>query len=450
MAATGLIIAAPSSGSGKTVVSAAIMRALVRRGRRVAPAKTGPDYIDAAFHAAACGRPCVNLDPWAMRACTLATLIARTALDSDIVICEGVMGLFDGVVADGRADAGSTADLAAESGWPVVLVVDARRQAASAAALVRGFASHRRDVAIAGVIFNRVRSDRHAAALTLAMAVLPDMPVLGLVRDHPSLGLPHRHLGLVQAREHPALALWFEAAAALAAAQIDLDHLLALAAPAGAAALGAPAVPAAVPVPGERIAVARDDAFAFAYDWLLDGWRATGADIQLFAPLADEAPAGDRDAVYLPGGYPELHAGKLAAASNFQGGLRAAAARGAFIWGECGGYMALGKAIVDADGVRHAMAGLLPLVTSFAERRLHLGYRQVSTTTATPLGGRRSRFRGHEFHYATTLSEGPGEALFHAANAAGEELDDAGLVVRDDGQCVAGSFIHLIDRVDEV
>jgi dethiobiotin synthetase len=165
--APGLIIAAPASGSGKTVVSLGILRALAGRGIRVAAAKAGPDYIDAAFHAAASGRPCVNLDPWAMRPLTLARLIAALSHDADIVLCEGVMGLFDGVVADGRADVGSTADLAALTGWPVILVVDARHQSASVAALVRGFASHRSDVQVAGVIFNRVGSARHAEALRL-------------------------------------------------------------------------------------------------------------------------------------------------------------------------------------------------------------------------------------------------------------------------------------------
>ncbi len=446
MTPPGLIIAAPASGSGKTVVSAAIMRALRRGGQRVAAAKTGPDYIDAAFHAAATGGTCVSLDPWAMRPGTLAALIAQASRQADIVICEGVMGLFDGVVADGRADAGSTADLAAATGWPAVLVVDARRQSASAAAVVRGFAMHRSDVRVAGVIFNRVASDRHAAALQLAMGALPDIPLLGMVPANDAFHLPERHLGLVQAREHSGLDIFLDDAARLIADRIDLDRLQALAAPSVSEAT---ATDAALAPLGRRIAVARDDAFAFAYGSLIDGWRAAGAEILTFSPLNDEGPARDCDAVYLPGGYPELHAGKLAASSAFLSGVRDSASRGAFVWGECGGYMVLGEALIDADGDRHAMAGLLPLVSSFAERKLHLGYRQLWASTETPLGGRRSRFRGHEFHYASTLSEGPGEPLFHAADAAGDALDDAGLIVRDDARCVAGSFIHLIDQVDE-
>jgi cobyrinic acid a,c-diamide synthase len=197
-----------------------------------------------------------------------------------------------------------------------------------------------------------------------------------------------------------------------------------------------------LPPLGQRIAVARDAAFAFAYDWLLESWRDAGAEIAPFAPLADEAPDRAADAVYLPGGYPELHAGQLAAAGTFMAGLRAAAIRGAALYGECGGYMALGEALTDADGVAHPMAGLLPLATSFAERKLHLGYREVRLAAAHPLGAAGQRLRGHEFHYATVTREGPGQALFRARSARGDDLGAAGLVAGT----VSGSFVHLIDR----
>lgn len=441
MPSPGLIIAAPSSGSGKTVVTLGLLRHLARTGVAVASAKAGPDYIDPAFHAAASGRPCVNLDPWAMPPAMLQGTAARIATTAELVVCEGVMGLFDGAT----ATTGSTADLAAALGWPVVLVVDAHAQAASAAAVVRGFATHRPDVALAGVVFNRIGSDRHAAVIAEACALaVPDVAVLGFLPRAAGLALPERHLGLVQAREHPELEAFLDAAAALVAGHVDVAVLVSLARGGGADAAQAEAA-APVPPLGQRIAVADDAAFAFRYALVVDGWRAAGAEILPFSPLANEAPDAGAEAVYLPGGYPELHAGRLAAADRFLGGLRAAAGQGAAVFGECGGYMVLGRGLVDADGHRHAMAGLLPLETSFADRGLHLGYRRVSLVAGTPLGPPGSGYRGHEFHYARTLSEGPGTPLMQAFDAGGRDLGTTGLL---EGS-VFGSFVHLITREDE-
>ncbi|MDZ3838119.1 MAG: cobyrinate a,c-diamide synthase [Rhodospirillales bacterium] len=436
MAAPGLIIAAPASGSGKTVVTLGLLRHLANTGVAVASAKAGPDYIDPAFHAAASGRPCVNLDAWAMPASMLRAAAAGLAAAADLVVCEGVMGLFDGAT----AREGSTADLAAALGWPVILVVDAHAQAASAAAIVRGFATHRADVGVAGVIFNRIGSDRHAAVIAEACSLsMPEVAVLGFLPRATDLALPERHLGLVQAREHPELEAFLDAAAALISRHVDVPALIALAREGDAVqADAAPVTP--IPPLGQRIAVAEDAAFAFRYALVTDGWRAAGAEILPFSPLADEAPDAGADAVYLPGGYPELHAGRLAAAGNVLAGLRAAAARGATVFGECGGYMVLGRGLVDADGHRHAMAGLLPLETSFAERGLHLGYRRAVLAAPTPLGPAGSRYLGHEFHYARTLSEGPGRALLQAFDASGRDLGSTGLV---EGS-VFGSFVHLI------
>lgn len=434
VSAPGLIIAAPASGSGKTVLTLALLRAYRRAGLSVASAKAGPDYIDPAFHAAASGAECVNLDPWGMRPETLTALAGDAARDMDLLLCEGVMGLFDGA-ADGT---GSTADLAARTGWPVVLLLDVRGQAASAAAVYEGFARHRDGLALAGVICNRVGGEGHVDTLRAAFAALPVPPrFLGFLPRGDAFALPERHLGLVQAREHEALDRFLDGAAALVADRLDLDALRAQARP------GSGAAGTAIPLPplGQRIAVARDDAFAFAYPAVLRGWRAAGAALSFFSPLADEAPDPQADAVYLPGGYPELHAGRLAANDRFRDGLAGAAARGAAIYGECGGYMALGAGLVGPDGARHRMVGLLPLETSFAERRLHLGYRRIETRTASPLGPAGVRFRGHEFHYATVLTEGPGDPLFRAEDARGERTADCGLV----SGTVAGSFLHLID-----
>ena len=434
----GLILGAPASGSGKTTLTLALLRHLRKSGRRIASAKAGPDYIDSAFHAAASATPCFNLDAWAMRRETIAALVAGLERQAELVLCEGAMGLFDGA---GNAGLGSTGDLAALTGWPVVLVVDVSGQSGSAAALLRGFLSHRSDVPVKGVIFNRVGGPRHAAMLENSVrTALPDLPILGHVPRHPELALPERHLGLVQAAEHPDLDGFLDRAAERVAASIDLERLVGLARPSSLAAL--PAAPP-LPVLGRRIAVARDTAFAFIYPAMLGGWTSAGASLSFFSPLADEAPSAEADAVFLPGGYPELHARTIAGSRRFLAGLASAAERDVPIYGECGGYMVLGRGLVDAAGARHVMAGLLPLETSFAERRRQLGYREVRLAEAGPLGAAGACFRGHEFHYATVVEEGEGGPLFAAADADGAPLGGAG---RRRGS-VMGSFLHLVDRL---
>jgi cobyrinic acid a,c-diamide synthase len=331
----------------------------------------------------------------------------------------------------------------------VLLVVDVRAQAASAAAVVRGFATHRQDIAIAGVMFNRTAGDRHAAVVSTACrAAMPDLPILGVVPRRDDLILPERHLGLVQAGEMADLDGFFDRAAGILAGHVDLAAIRQLALPArfDAADQGLLQVPPALPLapPGQRVAVACDVAFSFAYPLTLAGWREAGAAILPFSPLADEAPAADADAVYLPGGYPELHAGRLAGNRRFLDGLRTAAGRGALVWGECGGYMVLGEGLICADGHRHAMAGLLGLETSFAARRLQMGYRRATLALDTPIARAGARFRGHEFHYARIEREHGGAPLFSIADASGRPLGGAGLAR---GR-VVGSFIHLIDRDD--
>lgn len=435
----GFVIAAPASGSGKTTVTLALLRHLRDAGVRVASLKVGPDFIDPCFHAAASGRPCFNLDPWAMRASTFAAAIAAASHEAELVIAEGVMGLFDGAT----AHEGSTADVAAATGWPVLLVVDAGAMAASAAAVVHGFAGFRSDVEIAGVVFNRVGSDRHAELLREASAKT-GVPVLGALRRDPALSLPDRHLGLVQASEHPDLEGFLSHAADRVSAALDIEALMALPRCARIRASSPPpssACATPLPVLGQRIAVARDRAFDFAYPLVLEGWRRAGAEVSMFSPLADEAPPAAADAVYLPGGYPELHAGRIAGARRFMSGLRAAAARDAAVYAECGGYMVLGESLTDAQGESHAMAGLLPLETTFAERGLTLGYRSAAVLADGPLGGAGAAFRGHEFHYARVLREDGDSALFRCADAKGRDLGTTG---RRAGN-IMGSFVHLVD-----
>jgi cobyrinic acid a,c-diamide synthase len=426
----GLMIAAPSSGSGKTTVTLGLMRALKRRGVPIAPGKAGPDYIDPAFHAAASGRPCFNYDPWAMRRDLLLDNAATAAEDGSMLVVEAMMGLFDGA-ADGS---GSPADLAAALGLAVILVVDCARLSHSVAALVRGYAAHRDDIRVAGVILNKVGSDRHETMLRDALDRL-GVSIFGVLRQDSALQLPERHLGLVQAREHAALEVFIDHAAARVASGCDLEAIQAAAAPLRAR----PSTAAKRLKPlGQRIAVARDVAFAFCYEHLLFGWRGQGAEISFFSPLEDEAPEAGAEAIYLPGGYPELHADQLAAASRFREAMRSAAGQGTRIFGECGGYMALGEGLVAADGSGYEMLGLLPLVTSFAERKRHLGYRRVTPLDNAYFDG---PMTAHEFHYATIVSEGAAEPLFAVEDAAGLDLGRAGLRRGH----VAGSFMHLID-----
>jgi cobyrinic acid a,c-diamide synthase len=257
----------------------------------------------------------------------------------------------------------------------------------------------------------------------------------------PELALPERHLGLVPAAERAASEAAIARAALAVRMAIDSDRLVALARPSRFAE-PCPATPLS-PL-GQRIAVARDDAFLFAYSAVLEGWRRQGASLTFFSPLADEPPQPTADAVYLPGGYPELHAGRLAAAERCLAGLGKAAAAGSAIYGECGGYMLLGDSLTDSDGVAHRMSGLLPLATSFAERRLHLGYRHAGLLADGPLGLRGTRFRTHEFHHATTIRADGAEPLFAVTDSCGTDLGLSGL--RRGG--VLGSFIHLIDRDD--
>ena len=428
----GLMIAAPASGTGKTTVMLGLLRALHDRGVAVQPFKCGPDYIDPAFHRAASGRASFNLDSWSMPPALLDSLAAHGD-DVDLVLAEGSMGLFDGVARAGATGNGASADIAARRGWPVILVIDVSGQAQSAAATALGFARYASDVRVAGVILNRVASPRHDRLARLGLEAV-GLRVFGSLPRRGDLKLPERHLGLVQAVEHPDLDAALAAYAAFLAEHVDLD---ALRAAASATARTRVRTPPVTP-PAQRIALARDAAFSFTYPHLLDAWHAGGAEIIPFSPLADEAPDASADLVWLPGGYPELHAGRLCAADRFRSGLHAHAATRP-IHGECGGYMALGEALVDADGVSHRMAGLLGLVTSYASRRMHLGYRRAVLQVPVGALAAGTQLAGHEFHYSTILDQ-PDAALARVSDADGNPVADTGSYR---GR-VSGTFFHLI------
>ncbi|NYZ15176.1 cobyrinate a,c-diamide synthase [Azospirillum sp. RWY-5-1] len=428
----GLLIAAPASGSGKTTVTLGLLRALAEDGVVAQPFKNGPDYIDPAFHRAACGRASFNLDSWAMGPDLLDAIAAR-ADGADLVVAEGSMGLYDGVARPGASGTGTGAELAAAFGWPVVLVLDVSGQAQSAAATALGFARLRPDLPFAGVILNRVASPRHERLTRLGMEAA-GIRVLGALPRRKDLTLPERHLGLVQAMEHPDLEATLAALAAFLRAHVDVA---ALRRAAGGGRAGAPSGPLPRP-PAQRIALALDAAFSFLYPHLLEGWRAAGAEIRPFSPLADEPPDPAADLAWLPGGYPELHAGRLAAAERFRAGLRRFA-ESRPVHGECGGYMALGDWLVDGQGVRHRMVGLLGLVTSYEKRRMHLGYRRAELLAPMPGFPAGSVLRGHEFHYSTILDQ-PDPPLARVTDADGVAVPESGA---RRGR-VTGSFFHMI------
>lgn len=432
--AAGLVISAPASGVGKTTLTLALARAWRHRGLNVQCFKSGPDYIDPAFHAAATGRASVNVDSWAMDRGTIAHLVSRGA-DADIVLAEGSMGLFDGVAARGVSGTGATADIAEMLGWPVVLVIDPSGQAQTAAAIAAGLRDYRTGVRLAGVVLNRVASPRHEDLVRRAL-VDAGIAVFGALPRHAEINLPKRHLGLVQAEEQAEIGKLIDEAARFVAQHVDVEAVLRSAASwssSQTAAGGANVVP-----PGQRIALARDAAFSFVYPHMLEAWRAAGAEIVPFSPLADETPDASADVCWLPGGYPELHAGRIAANARFRSALRAFAETRP-VHGECGGYMVLGTALTDVDGIRHEMTGLLGLETSFAKRRMHLGYRLA--TLAAPMPGHRpgARLRGHEFHYSTILAQ-PDTPLAVVHDATGAVVAESG----SQRGHVSGTFFHLI------
>jgi len=415
--ARGLVISAPASGAGKTTLTLALARAYRDRGLAVQCFKSGPDYIDPAFHTAATGRTSVNLDSWAMGRDMIQRLVAR-GRDADLVLAEGSMGLFDGVATPGMSGNGASADIAQMMGWPVLLVLDPSGQAQTAAAVAAGLRDFRPGLRMAGVVLNRLASPRHEDLVRRAMTDA-GIAVLGALPRHAPIAMPERHLGLVQAEEQARLADLIAEAARLIAERIDLDALLQLAA-CGESPKDACPGPTMSP-PGQRIALARDAAFSFVYPHLLEGWRGAGAEIMPFSPLADEAPDASADVCWLPGGYPELQAGRLAANHRFRHALEAFARTR------------------PVHGTRHQMIGLLGLETSFAQRRMHLGYRIADLDAPMPGYLRGSRLRGHEFHYASILVQ-PDAPLATVRDANGCGVAETGSYRGH----VSGTFFHVI------
>lgn len=425
-----LIVAAPASGSGKSSVTLGLLGALQRRGLTVAPFKVGPDFIDPGHHAAVCGRASRNLDGWMCGRDGVLHSFAAGSAGADLAVVEGVMGLFDG--ADGATDAGSTAEVARWLDGRIVLVVDARAQARSAAAVVHGLASFAADLQFTGVLYNRVGSAGHARLLREAHASRPELPpLLGCLPRAAAVALPERHLGLVTADDATAgatyvqLADWVEA-------HVDLDRLLAtLAGPAPAGAVGTAAIAGARSK--LRIGVARDAAFCFCYPENLEWLERAGAELVFFSPLTEPLPE-DLAGLYLPGGYPELHVARLAANRALLTGLRRAVAAGMPVYAECGGLLLLAASL---DGV--PLAGVFPAAAKMLPQRRALGYREVTMLVDTPLGPAGTTARGHEFHYSELAMPPEITRAYRVSGRAGTSCADEGYLRGS----VLGSYMHL-------
>lgn len=402
------VIAGTHSGCGKTTVSLALMAALRARGLKVQPFKVGPDFIDPGFHTQAAGHASRNLDGWMLTRSYNQALFRRLLSGADAAVVEGVMGLFDGY--DGTTEAGSTAEMAKWLDIPVVLVVDARSMARSAAALVYGFSRFDPKLRLAGVIFNRIGGAGHLSYLREAMAAsLPHIPVLGGIPREDLMQIPERHLGLVTADEILLGDSWRESVVRLMERHVDVDRLL------GETVGTAIDMNESAPVSSTRgisaggrpltVAVARDAAFCFYYLDNLELLGQAGVEIRFFSPLAGEPLPACACGLYLGGGYPEIHAAILAGDVPFREDIRLAARRGMPIYAECGGLMSLGRFIETADGVRYPMAGLLPFGTRMLSRRKALGYTEVELRADCLLGRAGARLRGHEFHYSEIVEE---------------------------------------------
>lgn len=435
---TGVLIAAAASGAGKTTVTVGLIAALRQRGLRVQPFKVGPDYIDTSYHSQAAGGVASrNLDLWLLSAPAMRTLFARAMRGGDIAVIEGVMGLFDGRL--GGEGLASSAHVARELSVPVVLVVDAGKLSWSAGALVLGFRQFDPSIRLAGVILNRVGGPRHAAELTQSIEERAGVPVLGWLPYQDDLRVPERYLGLVPTTEGPGWQRYLAAAEQAVATGVDLTRLIALAGEGGTTLADTVAglFPEQPVTTKAAIAVARDAAFSFYYQDALDLLAAWGAELVPFSPLADSGLPEDVSAVYIGGGFPELVAPDLAANTPMLQALRTAHARGVPIYAECGGLMLLGRSLVDAHAMRHAMAGIVPMDSTLAGTRLTIGYHDARAARDTLLLDAGQSVRGHEFHWSAPEAD---RAIDQAAYHIDERVPSAEGFAS--GQTLA-SYLHL-------
>ena len=454
MNSKGFLIAAPQSGSGKTTIVLAILAGLKRRGLVVAPFKCGPDFIDPGYHRLASGQPSINLDGWMCPDDFVAHTFGLRTANADVAVIEGVMGLFDGLGSSPMQ--GSSAQIAAITGAPVVLVVNARGMAASAAPLVTGFATFEPRVKIAGVIFNNVGSDSHGELLSRVMAEqAPEIVLFGCIPRDESLAIPSRHLGLVTVEDNPLPDTYLAHLADMAEKHLDLDGLARLQITPcppllrggdGTVSCGrqeeeGPLLPFR---PGWispiRIAVARDPAFCFVYEDNLRLLREAGAEPVFFSPLDDGTLPDRISGIYLPGGYPELYAERLATNVTMLAGIRTAVARDMPIYAECGGFIYLTEGMEESPHMfRSDFAGIFPVRARMLPKRKALGYRQVEFVHNCILGPAGTIARGHEFHYSEIGAMPPGVERIYRITRRGTALGLEGYRSRN---CLA-SYVHL-------
>jgi len=430
----GIVIAGTQSGVGKTTVTLGLIAAWRRRGLAVQPFKVGPDFIDPGHHTRAAGRVSRNLDGWMLSQDYNLSLFRRQAGQAQVAVVEGVMGLFDGY--DGLSEAGSTAQMAKWLGLPVLLVVDARAMARSAAALVHGFASFDPDLTLAGVVFNRIGGAAHLHYLEQALSQLAGVKCRGSLPRAAQLAIPERHLGLTTAEDHPLETEHLEHLADFLEDHLDLDGLLA-SLPVLAMPPEAPPPPVA---PTVRLGVARDRAFCFYYPENLELLARFGAELVPFSPLTARELPGNLHGLYLGGGYPELCAAQLAANEGLKRDIKEQADAGLPIYAECGGLMYLSQEIQDLEGHHYPMAGVLPLKVRMLKKLRALGYREITLTAAGLLGPAGTRARGHEFHYSEIAAEtGDLPRLYRLNARQGAEAPPEGYFINN----VLASYVHL-------
>ena len=389
------MVAGTASGVGKTTVALTLMATLRERGYRVQPFKCGPDFLDAGHHGAICGRASRNLDTWMLEDVANRAIFASAIREADAAIVEGMMGLYDGVA--GGGEDGSAAQIAKILGLPVVLVLDAGKSARSIAAIAKGFESFDPGVQFAGIVLNRVGSDRHYSLLETAIRSVTTTPLLGRLPTDPVLAIPERHLGMYTTEETTSAEDRLASFAQAGRQFLDLAPLLGLS---WQNATGGREIP---PISFReesrvRIGVARDKAFSFYYEDNLDLLRESGAEIVLFSPLADTELPPNLDGLYLGGGYPELHADALGRNPSMNIRIRSFAESGKPVYAECGGMIYLGKSLTTLEGRSYSMTGLFPVEFEMTPRLVQFGYVEVEFIEDCLLGGKGTKVRGHSFH----------------------------------------------------
>ena len=442
----GLLVSGTASGVGKTTVALAIMAGLRRRGLAVQPFKCGPDFLDTGHHTRICARTARNLDTWMMSVEANRSVLRNAAHGADVIVAEGMMGLFDGK--SGNTEIGSSAEIAKLLRLPVVLVVDAAKSARSVAAVVLGFELFDPELRLVGVILNRIASERHYEMLRDAIEASCKTKILGWLPLEPAIAIPERHLGLQGAAEQAADSheAAVDALASLAEQHLNLDGLLELncgleiTESESARTADSPRSGNAV-----RIGVPSDHAFSFYYEDNLDMLREQGAEIVRFSPLKDASLPANLDALYLGGGYPELHAEQLSNNREMLEQVCAFAASGKPVYAECGGMLYLSEKL-RTDQASYAMVGALPLSMRMTEKLVQFGYVTVEFTEDCLLGRKGTVVRGHSFHYSRIESHGDMETSYHVQYSMSGKEEMEGFRKGN----VLASYIHLHFRANPV